>query len=106
MSTGLGPGHPAAAKAAKPARILITGASGCVGQYIAEELYNNSNAQLLLLLRDPAKLTAVPASDPRITLLVGDLRQLEPHAAAIARDRKSTRLNSSHSSVSRMPSSA
>ena len=84
MSTGLGPGHPAAEKAAKPARILITGASGCVGQYIAEELYNNSNAQLLLLLRDPAKLTAVPASDPRITLLVGDLRQLEPHAAAIA----------------------
>jgi nucleoside-diphosphate-sugar epimerase len=64
-------------------RILITGASGCVGQYIAETLYRNSDAQLLLLLRDPAKLTAVPTKDPRITLLVGDLRQLESHAEAI-----------------------
>ncbi|MEB3234720.1 MAG: NAD(P)-dependent oxidoreductase [Cyanobacteriota bacterium] len=67
-----------------PARILITGAAGCVGQYISEQLYNQSDAQLLLLLRDPAKLTAVPKDDPRITLLVGDLRDLGPHAAAIA----------------------
>lgn len=65
-------------------RILITGASGCVGQYTAERLYRHSDAELLLLLRDPAKLTAVPRHDPRITLLVGDLRDLEPHAAAIA----------------------
>jgi nucleoside-diphosphate-sugar epimerase len=67
-----------------PARILITGAAGCVGQYTAEHLYRHSNAELLLLLRDPAKLRAVPRHDPRITLLVGDLRDLEPHAAAIA----------------------
>lgn len=66
------------------ARILITGASGCVGQYIAERLYAESDVELLLLLRDPAKLTAVPVNDPRITLLVGDLRELGPHAAAIA----------------------
>jgi nucleoside-diphosphate-sugar epimerase len=65
-------------------RILITGASGCVGQTIAEQLYRESDAELLLWLRDPAKLTAVPARDPRITLLVGDLRDQEPHAAAIA----------------------
>jgi nucleoside-diphosphate-sugar epimerase len=69
---------------ASPARILITGASGCVGQYLAETLLRHSNAVLLLLLRDPAKLTAVPADHPRIQLLVGDLRDLEPHAAAIA----------------------
>ncbi|MEB3172666.1 MAG: NAD(P)-dependent oxidoreductase [Cyanobacteriota bacterium] len=69
---------------ASPARILITGASGCVGQYISEQLYQGSDAELLLLLRDPAKLTAVPKDDPRITLLVGDLRDLEPHAAQIA----------------------
>lgn len=69
---------------ASPARILITGASGCVGQYLAENLLRQSNAELLLLLRDPAKLTAVPADHPRIQLLVGDLRDLEPHAAAIA----------------------
>ena len=66
------------------ARILITGASGCVGQHIAEQLLRETNAQLLLWLRDPAKLTAVPADHPRITLLVGDLRDTEPHRAAIA----------------------
>ncbi len=68
----------------RPQRILITGASGCVGQYTAEHLLNNSDAELLLLLRDPAKLTAVPADHPRITLLEGDLRDLAPHAGAIA----------------------
>ena len=72
------------AASARPARILITGASGCVGQHIAAQLYRESDAQLLLWLRDPAKLTAVPATDPRITLLVGDLREVEPHRAAIA----------------------
>ena len=69
---------------ATPARILITGAAGCVGQYICEQLYTQTDAELLLLLRDPAKLTAVPADDPRITLLVGDLRDLQPHASLIA----------------------
>jgi nucleoside-diphosphate-sugar epimerase len=70
--------------AGAPLRILITGASGCVGQYIADRLLRTSDAHLLLLLRDPAKLTAVRADDPRVTLLVGDLRELGPHAAAIA----------------------
>jgi nucleoside-diphosphate-sugar epimerase len=65
-------------------RILITGASGCVGQHIADLLLRESDAHLLLLLRDPSKLTAVPADHPRLTLLVGDLRDLEPHAATIA----------------------
>jgi nucleoside-diphosphate-sugar epimerase len=69
---------------ARPQRILITGASGCVGQHIAELLLRESNAELLLLLRDPTKLTAVPADHPRITLLVGDLRDLTTHAGAIA----------------------
>ncbi|MEB3255194.1 MAG: NAD(P)-dependent oxidoreductase [Synechococcaceae cyanobacterium] len=65
-------------------RILITGASGCVGQYTAEALLRRSDAHLLLLLRDPTKLTAIPADHPRVTLLVGDLRDLDPHADAIA----------------------
>ena len=65
-------------------RILITGASGCVGQHIAELLYRETDAQLLLWLRDPSKLTAVPADDPRIELLVGDLRDVAPHRQQIA----------------------
>jgi nucleoside-diphosphate-sugar epimerase len=47
-------------------------------------LLRRSDAHLLLLLRDPAKLTAIPADHPRVTLLVGDLRDLGPHAEAIA----------------------
>jgi nucleoside-diphosphate-sugar epimerase len=73
-----------AGAAGGPARILITGAAGCVGQYTVEHLYRHSDAHLLLLLRDPSKLKVVSANDPRITLLVGDLRDLEPHAEAIA----------------------
>ena len=69
---------------ARPARILITGASGCVGQHIAAQLLRETEAELLLWLRDPAKLAAVPADHPRITLLVGDLRDPAPHRAAIA----------------------
>ncbi len=55
-----------------------------MGQHIAAQLYRETDAELLLLLRDPAKLTAVPADDPRITLLVADLRDLTAHAGAIA----------------------
>ncbi len=68
----------------RPQRILITGASGCVGQQIAAQLLQETDAELLLWLRDPAKLKAVPASDPRITLLVGDLRDVAPHRRQIA----------------------
>ena len=67
-----------------PARILITGASGCVGQYTTSWLLENSNAELLLWLRDPSKLTAVSADHPRVQLLVGDLRDTDRFAAELA----------------------
>ena len=67
-----------------PARILITGASGCVGQYTAAWLLEHSNAELLLWLRDPSKLTAIPHDHPRISLLVGDLRESERFAAELS----------------------
>jgi nucleoside-diphosphate-sugar epimerase len=54
-----------------PSRILITGASGCVGQYTAAWLLEHSDAELLLWLRDPAKLTAIAADHPRVRLLGG-----------------------------------
>ena len=53
---------------------LITGASGCVGQYISAWLLENSDADLFLWLRQPNKLTAVSPQDPRVKLLVGDIR--------------------------------
>ena len=57
--------------------ILITGASGCVGQYIASWLIENSNSELFLWVRDPKKITAINLENPRVKVLVGDLRQ--PH---------------------------
>ena len=60
-----------------PSRILITGASGCIGQAVAAWLLEHSNAQLLLWLRQPRKLTVVDGRHPRLELLVGDLRQPE-----------------------------
>ncbi len=56
-------------------KILITGASGCVGQYTATWLLENSDAELFLWLRDPRKLSSIPKNHPRVRLLVGDLRQ-------------------------------
>ena len=55
--------------------ILITGASGCVGQYIANWLIENSSSELFLWVRDPKKITSINLKNPRIKVLVGDLRQ-------------------------------
>ena len=56
-------------------KILITGASGCVGQHITNWLLKNSNSELFLWVRDPQKLTAISNEHKeRINLLIGDLR--------------------------------
>lgn len=64
-------------------RILITGASGCVGQYVSRWLLQHSESELVLLLRDSAKLTAVPAEHPRVKLLIGDLRDSQRFEAEL-----------------------
>ncbi len=63
---------------------MITGASGCVGQYIASWLLEHSDADLLLWLRDPSKLTAISANQSRVKLLVGDLRQTDRFASELS----------------------
>ena len=60
-----------------PKKVLITGASGCVGQYICRWLIDHSDVELLLWLRNPAKLSAISVEHPRVRLLVGDLRESE-----------------------------
>lgn len=57
-------------------RILITGASGCIGHYIAEQLMQETDHELFLLVRNPAKFKLHPLR-PGVTLLQGDLRQIE-----------------------------
>ena len=63
----------------KQSKILITGASGCVGQYITSWLINNSDAELILWLRDPKKLTAIEPNHPRVKLIISDLRQVNEY---------------------------
>ena len=79
-------------------RIAIAGA-GNVGRAIARELLDNGH-QVLLLDRDPKALKT--ESVPDAEWLLADACEI----AALDKDRKSTRLNSSHTDISRMPSSA
>ena len=37
-------------------RIFITGASGCIGHYLVETLIENTDHELFLMMRNPAKL--------------------------------------------------
>ncbi len=54
--------------------IFITGASGCVGQYITNWLLENTDIDLILTMRDPSKIKAFDLSNQRINVIKGDLR--------------------------------
>lgn len=57
-------------------RILITGASGCIGHYIAESLIKETKHDLYLLVRNPSKLQIDVQVRPGINVLVGDMRTI------------------------------
>ena len=63
-----------------PRRILITGASGCVGHYLTDALMQKSDVELFLLLRNPGKLRLDPRGRPGITILPGDVRDAARYA--------------------------
>src|SRR3990170_3813800 len=63
-----------------PRRILITGASGCIGHYVTEALLQETDLELYLLVRNPSKLRLDTRSRPGITVLPGDMRQIEQFA--------------------------
>lgn len=58
-------------------RIFITGASGCIGHYIAETLIEKTNHELFFLVRNPDKLRFNYNFRSHITLLEGDMKQIE-----------------------------
>lgn len=60
-----------------PKRILVTGASGCIGHYITEALIQETNHELFLLVRNPDKLGVDYKARPGITLVRTDLREIE-----------------------------
>jgi nucleoside-diphosphate-sugar epimerase len=57
-------------------RILITGASGCIGHYISEALIQNTNHELYLLVRNPKKLHVDTTARPGVTILQGDMQEI------------------------------
>jgi len=61
-------------------RLLITGATGCIGQYITEALTTQTDHELFLFVRNPAKLTVDPQQRPGVHLIQGDLLDLSPLA--------------------------
>ena len=65
------------------ARIFITGASGCVGQYIVEALIQQTDHELFLLVRNPAKLTVDVEQRPGVQVITGDLLHIEGHEALL-----------------------
>jgi len=54
-------------------RILITGATGCVGQYLVAELLSKTDHDLVLILRNPSKLDVAPEYQDRISVHHCDL---------------------------------
>ncbi|MGQ0639605.1 MAG: NAD-dependent epimerase/dehydratase family protein [Gemmatimonadaceae bacterium] len=56
-------------------RIFITGATGCIGQYVVEALLRETAHELILSVRDPARVPASFHAERRVRLVVGDLRE-------------------------------
>ncbi len=61
-------------------RILVTGASGCVGHYVSETLIQNTDHELFLFVRNPAKLTVDIAARPGIHVIAADMMEIEQQA--------------------------
>ncbi len=67
-------------------RIFITGASGCIGHYMAETLIQNTNHELYLLVRNPDKLQFDYQARPGIHILVGDMSHIEKYSDLLLKD--------------------
>ena len=58
-------------------RIFVTGASGCIGHYLAEALIKETDHELFFLVRNPAKLKFDYNYRSGINILKADLRAIE-----------------------------
>jgi nucleoside-diphosphate-sugar epimerase len=66
-------------------RVFITGATGCIGQYVVEALLRETQHELVLAVRDPARLALPLDGRERVQVVLGDLRETDCWDAA-ARD--------------------
>lgn len=65
-------------------RVLLTGASGCIGHYLIEALLQETPWELVLVARNPAKLNLDGLDDPRVTIVAADLQNVEDLAPILA----------------------
>lgn len=72
-------------QAASAQRLLITGATGCVGQYLVDELLANSPHHLVLLVRNPSKLPDFGADAARITVIQADVTDVAGYRDRLGR---------------------
>lgn len=61
----------------KPKRIFLTGASGCIGHYVAEALIQQTNHELYFLVRDANKLKFDYQARDGINILNADLHDID-----------------------------
>lgn len=61
-------------------RILVTGASGCIGHYISETLIQDTNHELYLLVRNPQKLKVDTQVRPGVNVVQGNMQKLDGFA--------------------------
>jgi len=62
------------------ARIFITGASGCIGHYIVAALMRQTEHELFLLVRSPARLKLELSDSPHVHVVQGDMLHIEQQA--------------------------
>jgi nucleoside-diphosphate-sugar epimerase len=61
-------------------KIFITGASGCIGHYMAETLIQQTNHELYLLVRNPDKLKFDWQARSGVNIIKGDMREVDRYA--------------------------
>ncbi|MEH2362643.1 NAD-dependent epimerase/dehydratase family protein [Nostoc sp.] len=61
-------------------RILVTGASGCIGHYLTEALIKETDHELYLLVRNPSKLQVDTKGRSGINVLQGDMQNIQQFA--------------------------
>jgi nucleoside-diphosphate-sugar epimerase len=58
-------------------RILLTGASGCIGHYLSEALIQQTDDELFLIIRDPEKFRVSIDSRANVHIVQTDLRDVD-----------------------------
>jgi nucleoside-diphosphate-sugar epimerase len=58
-------------------RILLTGASGCIGHYLSEALLQQTDDELFLIIREPSKFRVPVESHANVHIVQADLRDVD-----------------------------